>query len=51
MPVTWEELPGVLPPDFRMDNVPKLMAARGDVWRDLHITRQSLEVALKMSAD
>jgi bifunctional non-homologous end joining protein LigD len=49
MPVTWEELPGVLPPDFRMDNVPKLMAARGDVWRDLHNTRQSLEAALKMS--
>jgi bifunctional non-homologous end joining protein LigD len=49
MPVTWEELPGVLPPDFRMDNVPKAMAARGDVWRDLHNTRQSLEAALKMS--
>ena len=51
MPVTWEELPSVLPPDFRMDNAPKLIAARGDVWRDLHITRQSLEAALKMSAD
>jgi bifunctional non-homologous end joining protein LigD len=49
MPVTWEELPGVLPPDFRMDNVPKLMPARGDVWRDLHNTQQSLEAALKMS--
>ncbi len=49
MPVTWEELPDVLPPDFRMANVPKLMAARGDVWRDLHNTRQSLESALKMS--
>jgi bifunctional non-homologous end joining protein LigD len=50
MPVTWEELPGVLPPDFRMDNVPKVMANRGDVWRDLHNTRQSVEAALKMSA-
>lgn len=49
MPVTWEELPGVLPPDFRMDNVPKLMAAHGDAWRDLHATRQSVEAALKMS--
>lgn len=49
MPVTWEELPGVQPPNFRMDNAPKLMAARGDVWRDLHTTRQSVEAALKMS--
>ena len=49
MPVTWEELPDVEPPDFRMDNVPKLMAARGDVWRDLLTTRQSLEAALNMS--
>ena len=38
-----------MPPDFRMDNAPKLIAARGgDVWRDLHNTRQSLEAALKM---
>src|SRR5271165_785048 len=50
MPVTWEELPGVLPPDFRIDNVPKLMDARGDAWRDLHNTRQSVEAALKMTA-
>jgi bifunctional non-homologous end joining protein LigD len=49
MPVTWEELPGVQPPDFRMDNAPKLMAARGDVWRELQTTRQSVEAALKMS--
>jgi len=49
MPVTWEELPDAMPPDFRMDNAPKLIAARGgDVWRDLHNTRQSLEAALKM---
>lgn len=50
MPVTWEELPDLLPPDFRIDNVPKLMSARGDPWRDLHSTRQSVEAALKMSA-
>ena len=50
MPVTWEELPGVLPPDFRSDNVPQLMPARGDAWRELHNTQQSLEAALKMSA-
>ena len=50
MPVTWEELPDVLPTDFRMDNVPKLMATRGDAWRDLHNMRQSVEAALKMSA-
>jgi bifunctional non-homologous end joining protein LigD len=49
MPVTWEELPDVEPPDFRMENVPKLMAARGDVWRDLLATRQSLEAALNIS--
>ena len=49
MPVTWEELPDVLPPDFRIDNVPKLMSTRGDAWRDLHTTRQSVEAALKMS--
>jgi len=50
MPVTWEELPEVLPPDFRIDNVPKLMDARADAWRDLHNTRQSVEAALRMSA-
>jgi len=50
MPVTWEELPGVLPPDFRIDNMPRLMDARGDVWRDLHHTPQSVEAALKMTA-
>jgi bifunctional non-homologous end joining protein LigD len=50
MPVTWDELPEVLPPEFRVDNAPKLMPARGDAWRDLHTTRQSVEAALKMSA-
>ena len=49
MPVTWEELPGVVATDFRLDNVPRLIAARGDAWRDLHNTRQSLEAALQMS--
>ena len=49
MPITWEELPGVLPTDFRLDNVPRLMTARDDAWRDLHNTRQSLEAALQMS--
>ena len=49
MPVTWEELPDILPPDFRMDNTPRLMAAHGDAWRELHTTRQSLEAALKMT--
>jgi bifunctional non-homologous end joining protein LigD len=50
MPVTWEELSGVLPADFRMDNAPKLMATHGDAWRELHTTRQSLEALFKVDS-
>lgn len=42
MPVRWEELDSVRPPDFTMQNVPGLLADRGDAWADLLGDEQSL---------
>jgi bifunctional non-homologous end joining protein LigD len=47
MPLTWNELAKAYPLDYRMENLPQLMASRGDVWRELLTTRQSLEAALQ----
>jgi bifunctional non-homologous end joining protein LigD len=46
VPVTWEELERVKPMDFRLTNVPDLVEARGDVWRDALTRKQSLDRAL-----
>lgn len=46
MPLTWEELAGAHPLDFRMTNCFELLEARGDVWRDALAAKQSVENAL-----
>ncbi|HUH92525.1 MAG TPA: non-homologous end-joining DNA ligase [Casimicrobiaceae bacterium] len=47
MPLTWEELAGAHPLDFRIMNVPQRLAESGDRWRDVLTRKQSLERALE----
>jgi bifunctional non-homologous end joining protein LigD len=47
MPLTWEELAGAHPLDFRITNAPQRLAQTGDRWRDALERKQSLEEALK----
>ncbi len=46
MPLTWEELAGAHPLDFRITNAAQRLAQAGDVWRDALKRKQSLEQAL-----
>jgi bifunctional non-homologous end joining protein LigD len=47
MPLTWEELGGAHPLDFRLYNAARRLAETGDRWRDALKRKQSLERALK----
>jgi bifunctional non-homologous end joining protein LigD len=49
MPLTWEELAGAHPLDFRITNVPQRLAETGDRWRDVLERKQSLERALEQT--
>ena len=46
MPLTWEELAGAHPLDFRITNAAQRLAQTGDRWRDALKAKQSLEKAL-----
>jgi bifunctional non-homologous end joining protein LigD len=46
MPLTWEELAGAHPLDFRITNAPQRLAQTGDRWRDALTRKQSLEKTL-----
>jgi bifunctional non-homologous end joining protein LigD len=46
MPLTWEELAGAHPLDFRITNVPQRLSRTGDRWSDALTRKQSLEQAL-----
>jgi bifunctional non-homologous end joining protein LigD len=46
MPLTWEQLAGAHPLDFRIGNVAHRLAETGDPWRDALSHKQSLERAL-----
>jgi bifunctional non-homologous end joining protein LigD len=46
MPLTWDELAGAHPLDFRITNVAQRLAQTGDRWRDALDKKQSLERAL-----
>jgi bifunctional non-homologous end joining protein LigD len=46
MPLTWDELAGAHPLDFRMTNVPQRLAGQGDRWRDALTRKQDLGRAL-----
>ena len=48
MPLTWDELTGAHPLDFRLANAPQRLAQIGDRWRDALKKKQSIERALKM---
>ena len=50
MPLTWKALEKAAPLDFRMDNVPKLLERRGDIWADIAKRKQKLERVLATSA-
>lgn len=42
-PISWQELEkGLYPADFRIDNVPELLAERGDLWADIFKVRQTI---------
>jgi bifunctional non-homologous end joining protein LigD len=43
MPLTWEELAGAHPLDFRITNIAERLAQSGDRWRDALNGKQSLE--------
>ena len=47
MPLTWEELAGAHPLDFRITNAAERLAETGDRWRDVLVLKQSLERALR----
>jgi bifunctional non-homologous end joining protein LigD len=49
MPLTWEELAGAHPLDFRIANVPQRLGETGDRWRDALERKQSLERALSLA--
>jgi bifunctional non-homologous end joining protein LigD len=49
MPLTWEELAGAHPLDFRITNVPQRLSETGDRWRDVLERKQSLERALEQT--
>jgi bifunctional non-homologous end joining protein LigD len=48
MPLTWDELAGAHPLDFRLANAPQRLAENGDRWHDAMKKKQSIERALKM---
>jgi bifunctional non-homologous end joining protein LigD len=48
MPLTWEELAGAHPLDFRITNAAQRLLETGDRWRDALSSKQSLESALKL---
>ena len=50
MPITWTDLEKAGPLDYRMDNVPALLEARGDLWADILDAKQKLESVLSTSA-
>ncbi len=47
MPLTWEELAGAHPLDFRISNAAARLAETGDRWSEALTRKQSLEGALK----
>ena len=47
MPLTWDELAGAHPLDFRLTNAAERLAQTGDRWHDALTIKQSLERALK----
>ncbi|HEX6267857.1 MAG TPA: DNA ligase D [Burkholderiales bacterium] len=47
MPLSWEELAGAHPLDFRLTNAAERLARTGDRWRDALSGKQSLERALR----
>jgi bifunctional non-homologous end joining protein LigD len=47
MPLTWEELAGAHPLDFRLTNAAQRVAETGDRWREALTRKQSLERALE----
>jgi bifunctional non-homologous end joining protein LigD len=46
MPLTWDELAGAHPLDFRLTNAAERLAQTGDRWKDALRRKQSLERAL-----
>jgi bifunctional non-homologous end joining protein LigD len=47
MPLTWDELAGAHPLDFRITNAAEFVTPSGDRWRDVLQKKQSLEATLE----
>ncbi|HXW12013.1 MAG TPA: hypothetical protein VD694_04565, partial [Nitrososphaeraceae archaeon] len=42
MPVRWSNLDSILPTDFTIENVPRLMAKKTDVWEGVITEKQNI---------
>jgi bifunctional non-homologous end joining protein LigD len=47
MPVKWGDLPGILPTDYTMTNVPEILQSSGDPWAGIMEKKQDMEKILK----
>ena len=45
-PVTWEELPHILPTDFDIDTVPERLGKTGDLWSNILDAKQDLRALI-----
>jgi bifunctional non-homologous end joining protein LigD len=45
-PVTWEELPQIMPTDFDIDTVPVRLAEKGDLWAHILDAKQDLRALI-----
>jgi bifunctional non-homologous end joining protein LigD len=51
MPLTWDELAGAHPLDFRITNAAEFVTPSGDRWRDVLQKKQSLEASLERAKE
>jgi bifunctional non-homologous end joining protein LigD len=47
MPLSWDELAGAHPLDFRITNAAERLARTGDRWHDAYDIKQDLDKALR----
>lgn len=48
MPISWEEIEKVYPPDFTILTVPEILIAKGDIWHDILQNRNDLKKKLNL---
>lgn len=48
MPISWEEIEKIYPPDFTMLTVPEILNEKGDIWHDILQHRNDLKKKLNL---